>query len=258
MSNKIFYPSNTEGLDEIAESLLNEETATAGNSAIEDKVEFWTLPDVFYSGIHQVGLAKTLLPAKTQDEHANHRMQIIMNGAGGFYAPSYPEFYAIVSHLEKNKDNPQNQQQIEEIKQFIKKSALENWLATLTRVRYNPQGQKDKVIHNYKQHNQYELDVDPFVGPDGFILDQSTANTEKPLQALLNTRQSLQEVNQAYKWLTDVDTYIWRVNSTPRKIDERVAGFYADSDRAGLNCNGFPGGSGSSRGEFASLGVKIL
>ena len=103
---------------------------------------------------------------------------------------------------------------------------------TLTRIQYNPQGE-DIVIHNYKQPSQYELPVH-FIGPDGAIL--SANHAEKPMQALLDTNQSLQEVNEAFRWLMDVDAYLWRLNSKPQQTDERVAWFFAGSSRVVLVC----------------------
>ncbi|MBI2105719.1 hypothetical protein HYT56_02675, partial [Candidatus Woesearchaeota archaeon] len=74
---------------------------------------------------------------------------------------------------------------------------------------------------------------------------------QKPMQALLDTKQSLQEIDDAYKWLMDIDAYILRVNQKPKQVDERLAWFCAYSGRACLNCGRYPQGSD------ASLGVKF-
>ncbi|MBI2106212.1 hypothetical protein HYT56_05260 [Candidatus Woesearchaeota archaeon] len=118
---------------------------------------------------------------------------------------------------------------------------------TLTRIRYNPKGD-DIVIHNYKQQNQYEIPVN-FLGPNEVIL--SADNAQKPMQTLLDTKQSLQEINDAYKWLTGVNAYILRLSSRPKKQDEKIARFYAYSNEAIFDCGRNPLDSNPA------LGVKF-
>ncbi|MBS3134520.1 hypothetical protein J4214_04790, partial [Candidatus Woesearchaeota archaeon] len=72
-----------------------------------------------------------------------------------------------------------------------------------------------------------------------------------PLQALLNTKQSLQEINSIYKWLTDVNAYIFRLNSEASRTTESVAGINAGSDGVGFDCDGRIDDS------YASLGVSV-
>ena len=212
--------------------------------SLEDKTDFWEINGVdCKDGIYKVDFSKQLLPSKTQDEHAGHRK----SAKDEFYIPTYPEFHAIISALEKNKDNMQYQSQIEQLRQFIKRSALEKWLMMLTRIRYNPTGD-DIVIHNYKQTDEYSIKSDNFTGPDGYVLKAS--NAEKPLQSLLDTSENVNEINQIYKWLTDGDAYIYRLNSRPENRDERVAGFYAGSD--GADFNGWV-----PQDSDASLGVRF-
>ena len=209
----------------------------AGRKAfsIEDLADFWKISGIsLRDEAYAVNLSKTLSPSKTQDEHAEQR--ILAEKAHDFYTPSFPELYAIISCLEQNKDNPQYQNEIEQARSFIKDSVIKHWLMTLTRVHYNPQGE-DIVIHNYKQPSQYELPVH-FIGPDGAIL--SANHAEKPMQALLDTNQSLQEVNEAFRWLMDVDAYLWRLNSKPQQTDERVAWLSADSGKVYLICFWYP------------------
>ena len=107
-----------------------------------------------------------------------------------------------------------------------------NWLMTLSSVRYNPRG-KGIVIHDYNQASQYEIPAD-FMGDDGYITNVS--GMKEPLNALLGVNHDVDKINDVYKWLTDMDTYIFRVNSTPSKIDERVVRFNADSDGSRLYC----------------------
>ena len=221
----------------------------AGRKAfsIEDLTDFWKISGIsLRDEAYAVNLSKTLSPSKTQDEHAEQR--ILAEKAHDFYTPSFPELYAIISCLEQNKDNQKYQDEITNVRAFIKDSALKTWLMTLTRIQYNPQGE-DIVIHNYKQPSQYELPVH-FIGPDGAVL--SADNSEKPVQALLDTNQSLQEVNEAFRWLMDVDAYIWRLNSKPQQTDERVAGFVAYSRGVSLSCGR------DSHNPYSALRVSLL
>jgi len=221
---------------------------TSAEFSLEDLTDCWRIN--YRNGIYLVDLAKALQPSKTQDEHAEHKKQIIANNSNEFYLPDYPLFHSMITALSQNKDNPQYKTKIEEARQFLKDSALKHWLMMLTRIQYNPGNKKDMVFHNYKQQDQYAIEIDSFIGPTGFITHQDTSNAEEPIRALLDTKQSMQEINQIYKWLTDVDAYISRANFEVNNTIEHVAGFYASSSWANLNCNRNP--SYSSEG----LGVR--
>ncbi len=213
----------------------NKEIST--DFSLEDLTDYWRFIGINYrNDIHQVDLAKTLQPKRTQDEHAEHRKQIIKSNSNEFYLPDYPLFHSMITALNQNKDNKQYKEKIEEVRKFIKNSSLNNWLMMLTRIQYNLKNQNDIVIHNYNQQDQYIIELDSFIGPDGYITHQSTTNAEQPLKALLDTKQSMQEINQAYKWLTNVGDYIWRMNSKIEDKVDSVAWFVADSDRAYFNC----------------------
>ena len=112
----------------------------------------------------------------------------------------------------------------------------------------NPKGKKDLIIHDYKQPEQRVIKLDSIVGPGGYIIDKNAKNVVKPLQALLETKQGLQEINDIYKWLTGVNTYLFRVNQTLDTSLESVAGFDADSYGAILNCGRDPSDSNSGLG----------
>ncbi len=219
--------------------------------SLEDLTDYWRFIGINYrNDIHQVDLAKTLQPKRTQDEHAEHRKQIIKSNSNEFYLPDYPLFHSMVSTLNQNKDNFKYKEKVEEARQFIKDSALNSWLVMLTRIQYNPKNQKDKVIHNYKQKDQYTIELDSFVGSDGYIVDKNAITLEEPLKVLLDTKQSIQEINQIYKWLTDKDAYIFRVNSERENTDERVAWFNIYSSRTGVGCAWFPSDS------YVGLGMR--
>ena len=218
------------------------------NFSLEDLADRYRISGVSYRNkICQVDIGKTLLPPGTQEEYAQRRIAALTSD-NDLYAPSFPLLHAPIAALYQNKDGS-FKDQIEEARAFLAGLISNKWITTLTRIKYMPAGQgQDIVIHNYKQPDSYEIQVN-FIGPDGIITD--TANTEKPLQALLDTKQTLSEIDEVYKWFRNLDSYIWRVDTKPERIDERVARFDADSDGSGFGC-GWRVGDGSC----SSLGVR--
>ena len=212
--------------------------------SLEERADSWKIRGI--NGI-LVYLSKDQLPggARTQDEYAEHRRIVIESGSDEFYCPTSPEMDLIVSALYKNKDNPRYQKEVERAKLSLKNIVLKHYLATLTRIQYNPEG-NDVIIHNYKQPDEHKIEVNNFTGPNRYILSQETTNAKAPLQALLDTKDSLEEINERYKWLTSADSYVIRLNSRPEEQDEKVARFFAYSDGALLSCYGDPLGSNAS------------
>ena len=209
--------------------------------------DFWSVPGVEYrNGIYRVNLAKQLLDngqAHTQDQWAEYHKQAKQKGE--FYTADMPLYHALFTALYKQKDNPQKRDEIEEARKFIQKQMRERWLTTLTRIAYQPKGE-DRIIHNYGTNEQYELEEN-IVGEDRFI----EPGDENTLKALL-LMDDIDEINSVYHWLNQTNVYLWRLNSKPENIDERVAGFSADSDWASLFCVRYPECSDSS------LGVQIV
>ena len=208
---------------------IGEENVPLEEFSLEDLTDFYRISGINYNkGIYSIDLSRSLLEAKTQDGHVEAAIEARKNNQ--FLFPSYPLQHSIISALEQNKDNPNFKEKIEEIRLFIKKTALKSWLMTSTRIKYRENG-KDSVIHNYNLPDQYEIQEN-FVDPDGFITKPET-KAQPALKALLGV-DDLQEINNVYKWLTEKDTYLVRVNS---KVDtERVARFVAGSDRVILDC----------------------
>ena len=186
-----------------------------------------------------IDLSQRLLEPRTQDEFAKQR-----KGAkkDEFYVASMPFYHSFSTTLFDNKENKEFKNGIDEVRHFIKESMFKYWLGTLTRLRYNPKNKKDLMIHDYNQPQQRIIKLDSIVGPDSYILKEDTKNVVKPLQAFLETRQSLEEINNIYKWLTGTSNgaYLIRLNETPNESLDTVARFYANSDWAGLDCDGGP------------------
>jgi len=204
--------------------------------------KYWTLDNVQYKGQNcTVELARELLDGgnyHTQDDWADISLKARTDNQ--LYTPDMPLFHGIAKSLYLTRTNPA----VEEIRQFIKTNARVSWLMTLTRLQYKP-GEKDRVIHNYKQGNSLEYSMDEnFVGKNDEIKD---LNEPQVFQAILGD-SNVQQISEIYSWINDTESYLWRVNSKPNTLDEKVAGFGAGSGRAGLDCYRSPAGASSSLG----------
>ena len=215
----------------------------SGEFSINNNPNFWAVTGVNYrDGIYHVDLQKELLDngdSKTQDQWSEY------SKTNEFKLGDFPLYHSLFQALYQNRDSS-NKHLVEQAKQFIKEKMFKNWLMTLTRIKYMPSPNKDIVIHNYKMPDQYNVS-DDFVGPDEWVKKLKEKNTFK---ALLGS-DNLQEINNIYKWITEKDAHIWRVNSKLEKQKERVAGFVAFSGRALLSCAWDP------RGSYSGLGVRI-
>ena len=216
---------------------------------VSTNAEFWTIPNVSYRGIStSVEVLKSLLDNKkcrTQDDWASYSEQARTNG--DFYVPDYPLFYATLEKMFDLRDSIDYKQQVEEMRTTLQSLSRANWLMTLTRVQYSPKG-KDNIIHNYGLGDKYELQ-ESFVGEDGELPAKSSENV---YQSFLGTGNSVNKIKDVFQWLNETPTYIWRLNSKPKQLDERVARFGANSGRAYLYCNGGPTSTDSS------LGVRAI
>ena len=165
-------------------------------------------------------------------------MNFLITGATGFIGKNLARYLSEKNYnvkvLFRNREKRNLLDFIPE-KNFIIKDLLE--------INENDLNGIDVVVHlagttdNYNQQDSYKIELDSFMGPDGYITNSDTTNVIEPLQALLNTKQSLQEINSIYKWLTDVNAYIWRLNSEASRTTETVVGINTDSDRAWFNCD---------------------
>ena len=111
-------------------------------------------------------------------------------------------------------------------------NGMRRYANTTTVVAYNPEGQKDELIHNYQTSDAYSVNGE-FVGKDSLIQNVQPFSL---LEAILGTRD-IAEINNIAQWLNNTPAYLWRVNSKPQERDERVAGFGAFSGRLDLYCS---------------------
>ncbi|MFA5174463.1 MAG: hypothetical protein WC438_04755 [Candidatus Pacearchaeota archaeon] len=217
------------------------------NQSIINAGDYWTIPNVSYrNGIHTFDLSKTLLEngqAKTQEQWAEYRK--IAQPKAEFYTGDMPLYHAVFTALFEQKDNPQFKQIAEEARQFIQNSMRQKCPITLTRIAYQPRG-KDKIIHNYKTNEQYELE-EKIIGPDRLIESGDCL----ALKSLLGNGD-INKINSVYQWINQTNAYLWRLNEKPKNVDERVARFDASSGGVNLYCYWGP--------EYAdaSLGVRLV
>ena len=244
---KPLVPVKTEGLEETARALLEgkPENTPDSETSVENREDYWTISGVNYrNNICTVDLSKSLIDngsSKNQQQWADYRSNA--TSSNGFYTGDMPLYHAVFSALFKQKDT-NFRQTAEEARAFIQKQMREEYPMTLTRIAYQPKG-KDKIIHNFGTNEKYELEEN-IVGPNREII----ASDKKVLTAVLGS-DDINEIKAVYTWINKTPTWIWRVNSKPANIDERVARFDAGSGRAGLYCGSYPGDT------FASLGVRI-
>ena len=216
---------------------------------------YWTIPNVAYRGkVGNVDVLNGLLDngtSKTQDGWAAYSEK--ERASGQFYTPDYPLLYAALAKAFDLKDEKVYKQKVKEMRIVLKDLSRNNWLMTLTRIKYQPKG-KDILVHNFGMKDKYEI-LEDFVGADGEL---PAGSPERVYRNLLGTTDSSDRIKKTFNWLNDTNTsYIWRVNSKPNSVDERVAWFIAGSDRAYLGCDRYPSGSDSSLGvRFVASGAS--
>ena len=216
----------------------------------QTNLPYWTIPNVIYRGVSgNVDVQKTLLEngtSKDQDSWASYSEK--ERTKGNFYTPDYPLLYRTLEQAFNLKDEKAYKNQIEEMRTTLKGLARAKWLMTLTRIKYAPKG-KDTIIHNFGLKDKYSLQEE-FMGADGELPAGSPVNV---YQNLLGTQSNIGRIKSVFDWFNDTNrSYIWRVNSKPDSVEDRVARFNACSDRAVLDCYGDPSVS------YSSLGVRFV
>ena len=161
-------------------------------------------------------LSTELLPAQIQDVHAERARNAKPNE---FRACSAPLIYAIFKTLYENRDNEKYSVTIEEARNFLQKTFQENFLITLSRVQYNPQG-LDWITQDYKQRTKDEKQAKLF-GSDGLIT-KPEANLQDCCQAILGTKDDVNKIDAVFKWATNKNSCVYRINHTPQSTDTRI------------------------------------
>ncbi len=204
-------------IDEVVKGKETPESAVRPNLSITSEGDVWRISGVEYrEGVYTVDLVKSLLdgPA-TQDEWAKYSDRRI--GIGTYHVADMPLYYSLFIALYRQRDKPE----AEEARKFIEKQMSDNWLMTLTRIKYHPEG-KDKIIHNYGTNRRYELRQD-ITGKNKEIGNQ----TFGVLKAILGTNfQNAKEIKEVYNWICGRDVEFLKVmNRISFRMDDRVVGF---------------------------------
>ena len=196
-------------------------------AGITSSTGFWTIQNVEYKGVKKdYDLVKELFPAQTQEKHIAHAKKAMKKGE--FFIPNSQLSHSIVRalYLQRDSDNLS----VKGIKEFLNISMINKWLMTSTRIIYNPNS-PDTIIHNHGLSNEFKESLD-FIGPDEWVKDTQTPDVYKALLGSNNT----QEIQEIYNWLCSVPPRLYRLNSRPKKIEERVVGFDAYSDLVLFSC----------------------
>ncbi|MBI5391136.1 hypothetical protein HZB02_06630, partial [Candidatus Woesearchaeota archaeon] len=93
------------------------------------------------------------------------------------------------------------------------------YIMTLTRAVYNPGG-LDDVITDYGllSRKQQQLTL---VGSNGYIKAAAT-QADDAVHALLETSDSMSDVNDIFRWVMGKDAHLYRINNTPSSKQERL------------------------------------
>ncbi len=205
------------------------------------------------SGIHYrtktrtYDIAKNTLPSQTQDKHAEDALKA---GPNDFIASNAPLVYAICRTLYHNRNGPKKDL-VEKARETLEAiiGPIKPWINTLSRAVYNKTGQ-GKIIHDYKQKTKYYSKQAQLVGPNEYITEPDT-EAEDYTHALLNTNDSMQDINKVFKWITGKESYAWRLNKNPTEKQRRaVALGVGNHDAFDLHTNG------SISGNRPALGVR--
>ncbi len=135
---------------------------------------------------------------------------------GEFYTPDFPLFYNIIKAMLDSEDGNEKYK----INTVLGKLVREKNIMTLTKIPYKTK-KRDRIIHNYGMDDSYFGEVD-FVGMNDYIKNLSDVEV---YQTLLGTKDSISEIDFIVKWISGRDTYIYRPNSKPDNLDERIGGF---------------------------------
>lgn len=218
----------------------------------EHSKEHWIYYNIPVPGKDGTLEEKTLIVTKdflfggailTQDEHIKR-----LKGTG-ISLITAPECLAICAYLTENENHPDKDQRtlIAENTEWFKKIFRDYWLITGTGQVYRPNG-SGQIIQNIGRDDQYVLDVDELVGPDGKIIDLPRSGS-----ALKGTFgvNDIAYINSTFKKVIGKDSYYWRINQNPSEEQERavVFGLSDYGDRFNINANSnFIGNGGPARG----------
>jgi len=184
---------------------------------IQENPDYYRITGIQHRGsVVAYDLSKSLLGSKTQDAHAKHAVKV---GPDKFRGCSSALVYAIAKSLYVHKDVDKFKGTVETARASLQEHFAGNWLSTLSRAHYTPQG-LDEIVHDYGQKTHYDVPAD-LVGPDGLIID-ANVNAQTYAQALLGTIDDVDSINKVMEWIGGKPAYAYRLNNRPEKNEERV------------------------------------
>lgn len=204
--------SRLDNFEEILNSYEGREPANH-NFSIKTFGSFYRISGIKYRGeFISCDFDKAVLRRRTQDEYASLAWAA---KAAEVRIACAPLVYAICRTLYQNQDC---ENLVENARQCIE-NMLDSGIITLSRAVHKDRG--SIVFHDYAQKTQYVINAN-LLGPDGKITDMQTDNAKEYCQAVLNTVDSVEEINAVFNWLTGRDAYASRIGSEPDLESGRV------------------------------------
>ena len=257
MSKTIFYQSDTEGLDEVAEALLNSE---AGNVRVEGSLnvknpgDYIQVPGVNGLYGNPVVISKFEVAGMNNKNYEDTHKAVFQLREGVYIPPPsifMPHFKNVVSAYKNNQPifdaagNPVSRQELEEIYKHLTTNFKDAYGG-------NKPGAWTWLNARYVQGSGFKkLDLETIIGVDA---DGTFKTRKEPLLPCLDkdvfaeiafNAQGIptqKSAEQNYKQGENIHYY--------KPVKGRVAWFDAGSVRADLLCYGNPVGSDASLGVF--------
>jgi len=202
--------------------------------------EFWTIPNVNYEGkVSSWDLLKKLMPSVNFDETVNQTKRA--KEENYFYTESIKFYYSLFKTLYDSEE-----ENVEEIRNFLNKSMNGTWLNTTTLINYKKSG-KDQIIHNYSLPNQEKINQ-KFVGVDEIVKNSKNKDFYKNLLGSENVKK----INEVFQWITGKQLRLWRFNYEMTNDKISIARMDSNLKYSNLCCD-----NENPDYDVASLGVRL-
>ncbi len=149
---------------------------------------------------------------------------------GNPYLATAPEVFALMEEMSRRDEETSEEDFIRGLDFW--KNTLQHWPSTASLCVYNPENQKDVVVHGFGDLD-YSVKGN-LIGPSGLVEDLSSREREA-LKLSFGTKDS-RRINRVTDVMSNNLAYFWRINFASDERVERVVGFDANLDRFDLNC----------------------
>lgn len=194
--------------------------------AIEELSDRYRLHNVPYlAGVGIIDWSKELLEqgrANTPDRGSK------LSKNREFQLPSLLAYTATVQGLHQHQNGAQKKL-VGKVRSMLQKDMRDYCMLTSSRILYNPSS-PDKIIHGYGTGKEISFEAD-FVSANQWV---SKNISDLELKSLFGTSDA-DKIVQAYNWFSEKNLYLWRVNSRPEVLTEKVVWLNISSDRFNLN-----------------------